>query len=925
MKTQRKFLSGSFKLFLYLTTLSCIGVFCFFALSDAAFGMPKRLSHVPPGDCQACHGGEKVLPGTHMDTRSMTLKGCMPCHARDKVSIKSRMPTSHVHMLSGISCEKCHGPKTPYEKIGQEVCVKCHSREGLAKAPARGPSLPNPHNSHLGTDVDCLLCHFQHKKSEFMCSNCHQFGNVTPSPLLPLSFAPKPDAGKAAENRGKTATEKAPAADGKSPKAAARPPSSSEKAVTAKEPAGPSCITCHSKPEYRQYFSQTKHGKLSCAACHKGVTDIARHMKRTEPVKTASCASCHGDISKKGFHATVKKFSCVQCHSGIHPKEAPGKMIVKAKAEAPVPLSLADCTSCHSDSRFKEHFASTSHGVLGCAACHQGIQDLNRHMSGKEPPRLISCAVCHRDTDGVYSKSVHAVKAKLSCLDCHTGIHPSESASAGKDEAAAMQTCTKCHDQSKYLIKGHGARFLAGSKEAASCADCHGVHDVPVFPATAEGMADKREHYTNLCVSCHREGGIAGRYGAFPHAVSGYGETYHGKARQLGSYEKVAGCQDCHTGHNIRPADHPDSALHPRALVGTCGKCHSDFHPGFVSYVPHPDPGNPEKFLSLYLTEKIMIGLLVSVFAFFWVHSLLWCRKVYVEQSCRIKEGLNVETAVPGDLGRQYVRRFSPRDRLMHIVLILSFFGVVISGFPLKYPDAAWARTLVGLLGGVENAGTVHRVSAVVMWLLFLYTCWLSLKFLFPGFRFEGWLGRLFGPDSLFPRLKDFQDIRGMFKWFFNRGEKPQFDRWTYWEKFDFMAVFWGMFLIGLSGIIMWMPELSSYVMPGWMINIVSLAHSEEAFLASVFIFTIHFFNNHLIPDKFPLEKNIFTGSYTLEALRRERPQEYERILRENRLEEVACKGPGTGIQLFAGIFGIASVLLGLLLTVLIFWAVFTL
>jgi len=242
----------------------------------------------------------------------------------------------------------------------------------------------------------------------------------------------------------------------------------------------------------------------------------------------------------------------------------------------------------------------------------------------------------------------------------------------------------------------------------------------------------------------------------------------------------------------------------------------------------------------------------------------------------------------------------------------------------LKYPYTSWAKTLMTLFGGVENAGDIHRISAAVMFLLFLYTCWLSFKFLFPGFKCKGWVGRLFGPDSLFPRIKDFQDCWAMFKWFLNAGEKPKFDRWTYWEKFDFFAVFWGMFVIGISGVVMWIPELSSYIMPGWMINIVHLAHSEEAFLAAVFIFTIHFFNNHLVPDKFPLEKNIFTGSYTLEDLKKERPLEIERILKKNRLEEIKCSGPGTGMQFFAGVFGIASVLLGIALTVLIFWAVFT-
>ncbi|SEM15355.1 Cytochrome b subunit of formate dehydrogenase [Syntrophus gentianae] len=923
MKIHRHSLSGIFKTFLCLTILSCIGVLLFFPFSGAAANSPKRLANVQPGDCQACHeGGKKVLPENHMNTKGMKLKSCVTCHAKDKISIKSKMPTSHAHTLAGITCEKCHGQKTPFTKIEYEVCVACHSTEGLAKVPAKGPTLPNPHNSHYGTEVDCSLCHFQHKKSEFMCSQCHSFKNVTPSPLLPLSFASKPGEDKTAESQKKMAPVKTPTPDKQDLKA--KTPAASGKAAPAGEASGPTCTTCHSKPEYRQFFSQTKHGKFGCTACHRGVTSFAKHMKKEEPVETASCTSCHRDISKAGFHANVKKFSCEQCHSGIHPKEAPGKKMVKAKIEAPAALPLTDCTSCHSASKYKEHFASTSHGALSCTVCHQGVQDLSRHMSRQEKPGLISCAVCHRDVDEKYAKSAHALKGKISCLKCHSDIHPSKAVSAKKDKAAAMLTCTGCHDQNKYMTKGHGAKVLAGNRDAASCSDCHGLHDVPVFPETNKGIADRREYYTKLCVSCHRQGGIAGKYGAFPLTVNAYGETYHGKVRQLGGFEKVAGCQDCHSGHNILPADNPASALHPQALVGTCGKCHSGFHRRFVSYVPHPDPDNPEKFLSLYLTKKFMIGLLVSVFTFFWVHSLLWWRKVYAEQSCLIRGGLNLESTLPVEEGRQYVRRFSVQDRLMHILLILSFFGVVISGFPLKYPDTSWARALVSLLGGVANAGTMHRVSAIVMWLLFLYTCWLSFRFLFPGFKVAGWVGRLFGPDSLFPRIKDLQDIWGMFKWFFNRGEKPQFDRWTYWEKFDFMAVFWGMFLIGLSGIVMWIPELSSYVMPGWMINIVSLAHSEEAFLAAVFIFTIHFFNNHLIPDKFPLEKNIFTGSYTLEALRRERPQEYERILKENRLEEIACQGPGTGIQLFAGIFGIACVLLGLALTVLIFWAVFT-
>ena len=888
---------------LILTVMPFLIVFLCCTAAGAATAAPKRLTNAQPGDCAACHaGGKAVLPGNHPATKGMNLEACMACHKQDEVPLTDKMPTGHEHMLSGVSCQACHGKKTPFAKVEMNTCTTCHGTEKLAAAPARDHFLPNPHNSHYGTDVDCSLCHRQHAKSEYMCVQCHDFKNVTPSPMVALSFLSK------------------------APETKAPSPAVSGKAEPAKA-AGPAmtCGTCHVDPQYQKYFAMTKHGSLQCVVCHKGITDFPKHMAGGEKVETVSCLTCHQAVQKQGLHATVKKFSCLQCHGALHPKEAPVAKKGAVKVALPVTApSIADCTSCHSDPKFREHFAGTSHGSLSCTVCHQGIRDLTAHLQKKEKPVLISCAVCHGEIEKKYEKSFHAVVTKVSCLQCHTDIHPETAVvSAKKDKAAVIATCTNCHsDKDRYVNKGHVAKVLAGNKDAAACSDCHGIHDTPVFADTDKGISDKKAYYTELCVSCHREGGVAGRYGVFPMAVKSYGETYHGKVRQLGYLKDVAGCEDCHTGHNILPAGDPGSALNPQALVKTCGKCHHGFNPRFVSYVPHPVPDDPKGFAGLYYTRVFMIALLIGVFGFFWVHVLLWWRKAYAEKSCLIRGGLQTGAETVEEEARQYVRRFTLQDRIMHVVLICSFFGVVISGFPLKYPATPWAKALMALLGGVHNAGLVHRISAAAMWLLFLYTCWLSLKFLFPGFQIKGWVGRLFGPDSLFPRLKDFQDLWGMFRWFFNLGERPQFDRWTYWEKFDFLAVFWGMFVIGLSGIVMWIPELSSYVMPGWMINITHLAHSEEAFLAAVFIFTIHFFNNHLVPDKFPLERNIFTGSYTVEALRKERPLEYERILKENRLEEIKCTGPGTGIQLFAGIFGIASVLLGIALTVLIFWAV---
>ena len=777
------------------------------------------------------------------------------------------------------------------------------------------------------TITNCQMCHGPGKEAlsdKFLTIHKRVLSGDSQASRVPETPARGPEV-KATP--GKDPETKAPSEPAKA--TGMIPSAGNGKATPTKAAPGPDCTACHSKPEFTKFFSATKHGTLQCSACHKGVTEVPKHMTGAAPVETASCRTCHKSVVTQGFHANVaKKYSCAQCHSGIHPKEYPSAG-AKMKKAVPPPAgpapSVANCTTCHTGPEFEKHFAQTGHGKLSCATCHTGITDLSLHMKKGQKPGLLSCSVCHGDISKKHTASAHTVRGKLSCLDCHgAAIHPKEGVKGGNGKEEGIASCVKCHnDKVKYVNRGHTAKAIEGNKDAPACITCHGTHDIKTFASTNKGVAEKRKFYTDLCITCHREGGVAGRYGVFPMAVTAYGETYHGKVRNLGYLDKVAGCTDCHLGHNILPADNPSSALNPEALVKTCGKCHTGFHKRFVSYAPHPIPDDPKRFLGLYLTKKFMIALMAGVFLFFLVHSLLWWRKAYAEKARLVKAGLRVKAELPDGEGKQYVRRFGIRERIMHVVLILSFFGVVISGFPIKYTGAPWARAFMTLLGGPEGAALMHRISAAAMVALFLYTCWLSLKFLFPGFKVKGWVGRLFGPDSLFPRWKDLEDCRGMFKWFVGAGEKPQFDRWTYWEKFDFMAVFWGMFVIGLSGVVMWVPELASYVMPGWMINIVHLAHSEEAFLAAVFIFTIHFFNNHIVPDKFPLEKNVFTGSYTLESLKHERPLEYQRILEENRLEEIKCKGPGTGTQLFAGVFGIASVLLGLTLTILIFWAVF--
>jgi cytochrome b subunit of formate dehydrogenase len=152
------------------------------------------------------------------------------------------------------------------------------------------------------------------------------------------------------------------------------------------------------------------------------------------------------------------------------------------------------------------------------------------------------------------------------------------------------------------------------------------------------------------------------------------------------------------------------------------------------------------------------------------------------------------------------------------------------------------------------------------------------------------------------------------FGWFLGLASRPRFDRFSYWEKFDYWAVFWGMAIIGISGFMLWFSGFFARFVPGWFFNVALIVHSEEALLAVCFIFAIHFFNTHLRPEKFPMDLVIFTGRVSEEELREERPVEYERLAREGGLATIATDAPPLWLRNFGRIVGVAAVAVGTVL-----------
>jgi cytochrome b subunit of formate dehydrogenase len=276
--------------------------------------------------------------------------------------------------------------------------------------------------------------------------------------------------------------------------------------------------------------------------------------------------------------------------------------------------------------------------------------------------------------------------------------------------------------------------------------------------------------------------------------------------------------------------------------------------------------------------------------------------------------------------------RFRPFDRFLHALVVTSFLLLVATGMPLKFYYTGWAQWMVDLMGGLKVAGILHRVGAIITFVYFalhivslLKAAWRNRrKFKNPKTgRYSpfSFLRIAFGPDMPLPNVHDVKDFWAHQKWFFGRGPQPQFDKWTYWEKFDYFAVFWGVFMIGVSGLIMWFPEYFTLFLPGSIINIALIIHSDEALLAAGFIFTFHFFNVHFRVEKFPMDPVIFSGRMSRTEMLHERRRWYDRLVATDQLDSIRVRDEWSQWKRVMHPLGFMAFGFGVALLVLIFYA----
>jgi cytochrome b subunit of formate dehydrogenase len=612
-----------------------------------------------------------------------------------------------------------------------------------------------------------------------------------------------------------------------------------------------------------------------------------------------------------------------------------------------------DCAGCHADIEF----SSAAHPDLICQDCHTNATTGHWREGLAPPGDEQSCGQCHgRDLRNV-GRSAH--RGKAGCTDCHGAaheVHKTSDLASAVSPVNQIKQCGGCHDTpemplERYLASEHGkALLVSGLIDAPSCSDCHGAHRISQVSSdrsptshknspdlcgschlllledwkklSAHGLAWMKGEEGPVCTDCHATHSIVdpttpssrlasadgcGRcHGEY---LTSFRDSFHGKASDLGMVSGAV-CADCHTPHKNLPAEHPQSSVNQAHLMQTCGQCHDEVTELFVSFDPHNDPSNPDDNFAVYVVWLLMTGLLIGVFAFFGVHDVLWLQRSLVGV-------LRGEIDKEEDENGQYVRRFSTMNIRTHVVIILTFLLLALTGLPLKFHATPWAQQLVNLLGGVESARFIHRLAAIGT---FGYMAF-HLANLFFRRVFNKERGLFWGPNSMVPQPKDFSDFFANIKYFLYFGKRPEGDRWTYFEKFDYFAVFWGVMIIGLSGLMLWLPGTFTSFLPGWTLNAAYVIHSDEALLATGFIFVFHFFHTHLRPESFPMDLVIFTGKMPLKRFKAERTLEYQRLVENNELDDYLVAAPTDFERRRAYIWGSIFLIIGVALALGIIWA----
>ena len=857
-------------------------VFCHGDLADAEL---PHADDVEPVDCSICHDGPAEHHATSLHGQAATrgdplAPSCADCHGTHEIRSQADLRSPTAIMNIPALCGRCHqegAPVSAAREISQDHIVENYSMS------IHGYGL---FSQGLTVTAVCTSCHTAHRilphadeRSSIhrdnvaeTCAGCHgQIERVHRAVIEGHLWQEQP--------------EKIPA-----------------------------CVDCHSPHKIRKVFYPAGLANQDCLGCHG---DPELTMERDgELISLFVDATAYGTSRHAGT-------ACAQCHT---------EASVSRVRSCETIESAVDCGVCHAAPATE--FATSTHGTMlaggdpdapACLDCHDKHATQGREWpSSPTFPRNVPalCGRCHRageqaavridsevdDIVGSYIDSIHGkglVESGLlvtaTCADCHSAhgeLPPSDPAST-VHRGNISDTCGSCHHgiEETFQSSIHQTGNATGGRELPTCEDCHSSHTI-----TRTDQSSFRVRMMDQCGRCHEE------------EAETFFDTFHGKVSRLGA-AGVANCYDCHGTHDILPISDPQSRLSRENVVGTCGQCHESSHRRFAGYLTHATHHDPDKYPWLFWSFWGMTALLVGTLSFAMLHTAAWLVRLWLSRD--EWKHHKARSRVRGN-GKLF-RRFDRFQRTQHMLMMVSFLLLALTGMALKFSYMTWAHGVSRLFGGFEAMGGLHRASAVVLFVVFV-------AHLFDVRRRRrrmgvSWKEMLVGPDSILFTLRDLRQIGQSIRWFFGLGKRPAYDRYTYWEKFDYFAVLWGIVVIGTTGLVLWFPEFFTYVLPGWSVNVATIIHSDEALLAVGFIFTVHFFNTHFRPDKFPMDPVIFTGRVPLEEFQYDKPEEYRRLLASGQLERHLVEPLPRAAERGFKVFGFTVLAVGLLLIALIVYA----
>jgi nitrate/TMAO reductase-like tetraheme cytochrome c subunit len=379
--------------------------------------------------------------------------------------------------------------------------------------------------------------------------------------------------------------------------------------------------------------TQTPPDNDLCLACHGDpaavresggsiAVDPARYEASSHGAMGFTCVTCHTDlasVSEFPHAAKLARVQCATCHDSA--AEAYGKSIHAAARRANGASDAATCTDCHTahDIRPATDPQSRTYPLnlpATCGRCHG-----NADIIKQDHIAIGNVAALYRDSIHGKAVSVSGLLVAANCTSCHGNhdIRRKNDPESKVFRANVPSTCGRCHEGIKtlYMEGIHGTELAAGNAKVPVCADCHTAHQIQRVDVTSWRLDVIRE-----CGTCHAS------------KIETYRDTFHGQVTSLG-FVRVATCSDCHGPHRIFPKSDSRSMVSDEHRLETCQKCHAGATARFAQYDPHADESDRERNPSLFFAALGMKWLLIGVFTFFGLHTLLWLPRATLERRRR--------------------------------------------------------------------------------------------------------------------------------------------------------------------------------------------------------------------------------------------------------------------------------------------------